>query len=296
MFLFTLILVLLMAINYQSNLIYGLTFWLGTLFVVTIHFTHANLSGLKVMAMGAQPSFAGKQADFVLRLSGEGRVRHCVRLSWVASELPVQREVSPEHLACEVNVLADRVAELSLPYPLVERGWCTPGRLRIETDYPLGLLRCWSFLTLDQRAMAWPQPAPSDRSSLMSVDDGEGASQRLYPSDDQDLAGFRDYRPGDRVAAVDWRSLARGQSLQVATFQQDVGDPLWLDWDALPAQDPEQKLSQLCTLALMAHSQQHVFGLRLPSKVVPPMSGQAHLEHVLNTLALFDQAPGAEPA
>ena len=198
MFLFTLILVLLMAINYQSNLIYGLTFWLGTLFVVTIHFTHANLSGLKVMAMGAQPSFAGKQADFVLRLSGEGRARHCVRVSWVASELPVQREMSPEDLACEVNVLADRVAELSLPYPLVERGWCTPGRLRIETDYPLGLLRCWSFLTLDQRAMAWPQPAPSDRSSLMSVDEGEGASQRLYPSDDQDLAGFRDYRPGDR--------------------------------------------------------------------------------------------------
>ena len=82
LFLLSLMFMLLMAINYQSNLIYGLTFWLGTLFVMTIHFTHANLSGLQVTAMGAKPCFAGKRAIFGVRLAGGTRARHSLRLAW----------------------------------------------------------------------------------------------------------------------------------------------------------------------------------------------------------------------
>ena len=63
------------AINYDNNLVFALTFLLASLFVVAIHHTHSNLSGLTIRAGHSQPVFAGDDACFSLALKGGGR--HC---------------------------------------------------------------------------------------------------------------------------------------------------------------------------------------------------------------------------
>ena len=55
---------LLTAINFQNNLAYGLTFLLATLFVIATLHTYANLSGLTIRALRAQPAFPGQQSEF----------------------------------------------------------------------------------------------------------------------------------------------------------------------------------------------------------------------------------------
>ena len=286
MFLLSLVLMLLMAINYQSNLIYALTFWLGTLFVVTIHFTHANLSGLKVSALRVDPCFAGEQAHFRLRLEAGRRARHVLRLSWqqgtkgkrVKSEQPIG--------VSGIDVHQGRDVDCSLAYPVTRRGWCEPDRLLIETEYPFGLLKCWSYLALNQRVMVWPRPLPSELPQDLAQE-REGEGPMTMKSQGLDLMGHRLYRAGDRIGQVDWRSLARHQPLQVSVYRDRAAEPLWLDWHHLPASDPEKRLSQLCMLALAAHAQECEFGLRLPGREVAIASGQSHLEEVLDALALY---------
>ena len=293
LFLLSLTLILLMAINYQSNLIYGLTFWLGTLFVVTIHFTHANLSGLSVTATGAEPCFSGKRAVFGIRLTGSGRARHSLNLQWQGRPPGEASDAASTLISDGIEVEADGFTQHSLSYPVTGRGWCAPGRIRVEAQYPFGLLRCWSYLSLDQRVMVWPQPIPSAplpmESNLYSHVGAPDAPQ----SEQLDLAGHRDYRDGDRASQIDWRTLAREQPLQVSVYQSDAADPLWLDWQMLSSTDPEQRLSQLCMLALSAHEQRRAFGLRLPDREVDIAAGQGHLEQVLNALALCDVGAGA---
>src|SRR5690554_2211857 len=56
-FVVALILMLLAAMNYQNSLAYGLTFLLGSVFLVTIVHTWRNLAGLVAKAGGSTPVF-----------------------------------------------------------------------------------------------------------------------------------------------------------------------------------------------------------------------------------------------
>lgn len=50
----TLVLMLLLSINYQNNMGYAVTFLLATLFVIAVLHTYANLSGLTIHAYRAR--------------------------------------------------------------------------------------------------------------------------------------------------------------------------------------------------------------------------------------------------
>lgn len=272
LFLLALMLMLLMAINYQSNLIYGLTFWLGTLFVVAIHVTHGNLSGLTVVAAGAEPCFLGEQAAFRLRLVSHHKLRRSVSLGWPGCDRLV-------------DISAGEVCTLSLGQQTTARGWHRPPRLTVETTYPLGLLRCWSYVLLDQPVLVWPQPMPAPPPPREG-DTAYGVAQSRLEAG-SDLEGYRLYRDGDRPSHIDWRGLARGQAVQVSTYREPMGNRVWLDWTALAGTSLELRLSQLCQQALDCHRAGDAFGLRLPDQTIPIGSGQAHLEAVLTTLALY---------
>jgi hypothetical protein len=56
------------SINFENNLSYALTFLLATLFIVATLHTYANLSGLTIRALRAQPAFPGQQSEFHVML------------------------------------------------------------------------------------------------------------------------------------------------------------------------------------------------------------------------------------
>src|SRR5690554_7061506 len=53
---------LITSINYQNNLLFGLTFWLFSLSLVAMILTFRNLAGLTVIAGKAQPCFVGEKS------------------------------------------------------------------------------------------------------------------------------------------------------------------------------------------------------------------------------------------
>lgn len=271
-----LLLLLLLAINYQNNLIFGLTFWLFSLLLICIFHTFANLSGLQLQAGGVQPVFAGNNAHFTLLMNGRGRARHALALAWADQELN------------RVWLDADGDCSIELPHLAERRGIFQPPRLRLESHYPLGLIRTWTWVSLDWRCLVYPQPewmgelppSPGD------TQDEHAAAQ---PWGD-DFAGFHAYRPGDPLRRANWKAYAKEQPLMIKEYSQSTETEIRLDWDLLEGLPVEKRLSGLCAWALDCERRQLPYALRLPGADIPLGRGEEHLNEVLKQLALYGEA------
>ncbi|MNE16912.1 hypothetical protein D3C80_1098720 [compost metagenome] len=273
-----LVLMLLTAINYQNSLAYGLAFLLLSLFLVAILHTYRNLGGLRLTSLGAVPVFVGEQVCFRVRLDGEGRERRAIGVGWTEEQLG------------HADVHADGAEELVLVLPAERRGWLRPGRLRVESRFPLGLLVAWSWLDLDMAALVYPRPLSADMPLVPGPADDEEEGVRPSGHGVDDYQGLRPYQPGDSRRRMHWKAYSRGQGLLVKDFTALSGRNLWLDFDVLGG-DVEGRLSQLCYWVLELSLRQQPFGLRLPGKQLPVASGDPHREACLRALALHGEAP-----
>jgi uncharacterized protein (DUF58 family) len=289
-----LLLMLVAGINYQNNTAYALTFLLANLFVVAVLHSYANLSGLTLTAVGAEDAFPGQRAAFRLRLRCNNRRGHfALRLGWAvpAEERRRRRFLrglfsTPEMLAeSSVDLEPGTQQECCLYLPVGGRGWYRPGRLRLESVYPLGLLRCWTWVDLDLRALVYPEPRAG---GAPRSDGDEGAEgDQVGGSGDDEFFGLRDYREGDSPRRVYWKGLARGQELQSKEFAAAVSDERWLDWQQFPGLGAEQRLSALCFWVLAFEEREQEYGLRIPGTELSPGCGERQRERALRALALY---------
>ncbi len=276
--LFGLLLILLLfgSMNYGNNPAFMLTFLLVGLGLMAILHTWRNLVSLQVASGRASPVFAGQEARFEVRLINrrEGE-RPAIQLQ-LPKSTPVIADVAGGSSA---SLMLNRLAERRGRQPL--------GRFTIATEYPLGLLRAWSYVELDLSCLVYPNPGPAmppsdlpDYTHSAQGDKGVGVD---------DFVGIRAYRPGDSPKHISWKALAREQGLRTKQFGGDRSDRLWLDWDALEGMDVESRLSRLCRGVLDACEQQQEFGLRLPGREIPPDRGASHRDECLAALALFGE-------
>lgn len=267
--------VLLMAsINYQLNLGYLFAFVLAGVAMGSVFATHANLGGVELTAVPpAAPVFAGRRAMLRLALHAERRPRWNLRLG--------VRGVTP----VAVDLAADAAHELELEWQAPQRGPQPWPLIGIETRYPFGFWRAWSWwrpggeLWVCPAPEADPPPLPADAPNQP----GRGAMR-----DDGDPDTLRDYRPGDPMRRVVW-TRARDDTLVVrAASPERAGDDVWLAWDRLPESlDTEARLARLCAWVLACAGSERRWGLRLPGVVVGPDTGQAHRDVCLRQLAAW---------
>lgn len=269
-----LLVMLVASINFENNLSYALTFLLATLFIVATLHTYANLSGLTIRAVRAQPAFPGQQTEFQIMLErGKKRDHYGLFLKWPSSSEALVNLVDHDDLKVQLHMAVDK------------RGWFHPGRLLLESTYPLGLLRCWTWIDLELYALVYPRPlASADLPGLATVTPDLAAA--MIPGND-DFYGFRTYRKGDSPRQVHWKALAKGQSLQTKHYTAYADRSVWLDWDLFPGLGVEQRLSHLCYWVLEFDSRREEYGLRLPGLVIDPGVGEKHREQVLKELALY---------
>ena len=289
-----LLVMLVAAINYQNNMSYALTFLLANLFVVAVLHSYANLAGLTITAVGADDTFARQRTAFRLRLLAGGKRGHfALQVGWpVAREQRRHRRFlrglfsAPDMQAVEeVDLEAGEQRELRLHLAVDGRGWFHPGRLRVESVYPLGLLRCWTWVDLDMHALVYPEPLAAGDAGGDAGDGEEGF--QITGSGDDEFAGIRDYRKGDSPRRVYWKALARGQGLQSKEYATAVSDTRWLDWAQFSNLAQERRLSALCHWVLDYHRRDLEFGLRIPGVELAPAKGDRQRDRALRALALF---------
>lgn len=269
-----LLLLLIAAINYQNSLIFALTFLLASTFSAAILQTFLNLAGLRVSGRDAAPDFAGRRLSYRVRLeSGSGRRYVAVRLGW------------PGGVDRTVHVPREGGLEVELLRPAERRGVDRPGRLRIETRHPTGLLRAWSWLDLEVEALVWPRPLDADPPPEDAEARRSGGPAQVRAVG-EDLWGLREYQAGDSPRRVAWKQYARRGKLVTKEFERPVGDGTVVDWDAVDG-DTELRLSRLCRQVLDLDRAGCAYRLRLPGRALGPDRGPGHREACLRALALF---------
>ncbi len=274
--LLVLLLMLVMAINYENNLIYALTFLLLGVFLSAMFHTYANLAGIEVRVLPSEPCFAGTEASFELEL-----LRHASR---PFEQLGLRLEQSEQ--VQMVDLLRERQA-LRLYCPARQRGWLSPGGVKLETIYPLGLFRAWSWLNLEMKNLVYPEPLETPLPSVLEDQSSQGHDRMSTRRGDDDFAGLERFQPGMSPRQVDWKSYARGRGLHAKHFAGHQDPDLWLDLDALGGEALERRLSRLTAWVQALSANDTRFGLRLGSFVLAPASGEAQRTRALSALALY---------
>lgn len=274
-FLLALAAILLGAINYENNMLFGISFVLLSLLVVSILHTYSNLSGLSVKCSGAQPTFAGEPAQFEIVLSRAGRRSYeGIRLRW------------PDSDVVTASLLEGTQNRVPLFLPSRRRGVLKTGRLLVETWYPVGLIRAWTWLDFDAQCLVYPKPVETN-SLVVANSEFNQDGKYLQQHGTDDFAGFKSYAPGDSLKQVAWKSAARGLPLMTKQFESQADQRIWVDWAQFDGQNTEQRLSQMCYLVLLAEQRRLEYGLRLPGYELQPDLGVVHKLKSLQALALF---------
>lgn len=261
------------AVNYNLSLGYGMLFWLASIMLVSALHANLNLAGLRIAMQLDRPTFAGDQIHVRL-LFEQPRPRWRPLL-----------QLSSGGQRCELE-LEQQQGHADLPLPTQARGWFQPGRITLETRFPLGLFRCWTYLDFEERGLVYPRPEEQAPPLQREADDPREGGRSTAGGDE--FSGLREWREGDAPRLIAWRQSARNERLLSRVFEQTRGERLWLDWAQLPATlNTEQRLQRLCRWVLDAEAQGMVYGLRLPSLEYAPDQGPAHRERCLAALALF---------
>lgn len=270
-----LILMLIGSINYNLSLGYVLTFLLAGLGIVSILHTFRNLVHLYVSAGRVSPVFAGDIAHFQIVFENRSPFdRYSLDASCGIArtrfDIPAQR-----HRTVELAIRTDKRGSLPLP------------RVTVDTRFPLGLMRTWSYVQPDMRALVYPRPDTAPL-SVPDADSDTGDAVSLNVGTD-DFAGLRPYQPSDSPRHVAWKASARSESLLTKFFAGRASSDLWFDWDRLPREmSVEARLSRLSRWVTLAEERGLRYGLRLPDATVPLGEGFPHRERCLRELALYD--------
>lgn len=277
-FLATLALLLVTSLNYALSLGFVVTFLLVGLAAVSLLHAFRNLAGIELRPLAAGEAFAGTPLPFTLGLDGGSLPRYVIHLQ------------AGEGTDVTVDITPDASLPATLELPTRRRGRRALGRVTVSSDFPLGLWRAWAYVHFPLQGVVFAAPEPSAPPLPVSAagiaDDGPRAR------DDAELAGLRNYQPGDPLQRVAWKAVARGAGWYSKEFDgAGGGGPVVLDWNALPAQlDGEQRIARLTAWVLAAEQAARPFRLVAPGVALAAGQGREHRRRALTALALLPES------
>jgi uncharacterized protein (DUF58 family) len=271
---FMLLFMALGGLNFNNNMALLLVFALGSIAQMTTLLSYRTLVGLKIDTIRCEPVFAGEHARFVIYVSNaEERER-----------LAIQAALSSQDSEDGIDLAGISTGSLSLNVETTNRGWQPLPSFRLETRYPLGMFRAWTWFFPRARCIVYPRPAtrtpPLPRS-------GAGSHGKATLGDGEQVHGLRAYREGDSLKRVAWRTSARHDQLFTREMETPQEDSCVLSWDLLQGLDTEARLAVLTAWVLQADHRQLTYSLKLPGLETDAGNDAVHRAACLEQLALY---------
>ena len=265
---------LLGSMNYNNNLSFVLTFVLAGLGFVSMHQCQRNIVGLELRYAGVEPVFAGQPAQFRIAITNHSKsARQGIRL-YTDSSLSEIQDLAPG----ESKIFALAVATEN-------RGRISLRRYGVRTLFPFELFRSWAWLHMGLSGLVYPHPA--DHAPPPPPTQTAHGHRQHDARGEEDFAGLRKFHDGDSPRHVAWKAYARSGQLLSKQFAGADTSSQWFDFDAVEADDLEQRLSILTSWIISADRTREDYGLRLPGGEYPPSHGESHRRRCLEALALF---------
>ena len=240
--------------------------------LVSLLLAYRNLTDLWLTKITAEPVFAGQQAEFRLWL--EDRDNRHRPLIQIALDKPRD--------CLDLAPLGAEALKVCIEAP--QRGLLALPDCRIETRYPMGWFRAWSWVRPNSTCLVYPRPSANPPPLPYG---GEGYSNPGSRGDGDELHSLREYRQGDPLNRIAWRTSARHDQLYAKVTVAPQGQAVSLDWHQLRGFDTESRVSILCSWVLTAERRQLHYTLRLPGAEIPAGLGDEQRGQCLRALALF---------
>lgn len=274
------ILLFLFGTNYQNNLVIGLSILLLSIFNTCIIYSYRNLAGMTLQSKSGPNVYAGESVIYPIALSAS-QVQHNVTLNYQGNPTQILDRLDTQ----EQTLLLSFANEL--------RGLVNPGRIKVESRYPLGLCRAWSNIDLDNSQIVFARPKPSMTTLRQDQTYATEASSQQGKTivGVEEFKSLKPYITGESLNQIAWKQLAQGRGMLTKEFEQPLSAPQWLILD--PAKpDIEQQLSELTWMVDRLSQKAHIFGLILPGKTIAPSAGNAHRIVCLTAIATYPQVSG----
>jgi len=260
------------GLNFNNNMALILVFLLGTIAQMTTLIAYRNLVGLKIASIFAEPVFCGEPVMFRVFVSNGGeRQRFAIQAGFSAAQ------------DCRGFKLHTSNA-LHLTRPSLTRGWQEMPDFKLETRFPLGLFKAWSWIRPQSRCLVYPAPA---RNAPPLPRIGRGDAGMAAKGEGDQIHGLRKYQLGDAMQRIAWRQSARHGELYSLEMETPQEESCELNWDSLSGVDVETRLSILTAWVLAADHKQLAFSMNIPGEKVAADSGSGQRTRCLELLALF---------
>jgi len=274
------LLLFVLAANFQNSLIYIVCFWLLAMLVLNILHTYHNLSGISIRVIRAEACFAGSHTTLELELSRpKQQFKYAITVGW------------PQQDNVRVDLIDNQTQRIRITHPTIRRGYFQIPQLKISTTYPTGLAVAWSYFTPDIQTIIYPTPKANHIPPL----DGNSGTDNDHgidiPRGSNDFGGIREYQHGDTPKHIHWGKYAQTGELYTKEFVYYQTDDCWLDWNTLTFPGIEARLSHLCSRVLEIDEQRQRYGLKLPNSTIEPGHGEAHKTRCLHALATYGVTP-----
>ena len=287
-----LLLILLGAINYSSSLGHVLCFLLGSLGLVAMLHTYRNLAKIELHHAFSEPVFCGEMINFTVLF--DNRSHHDSYQLAVASKQVLTPTLNPlrlfqgfKHHDLIAILKAQQTTAMSINLSSTRRGHQALGRIRITSQFPLGLYTTWSYFNTNASVLVYPKPA-GHLPLPIATDHGHQSNHHKHTGVD-DFSGFDIYRTGDPIHAIAWKAMARDDVMRTKRFTSSQGGNVMLSWqDVAQLDNTEARLSQLCRWILHAEAAGINYGLSLATTNITYGHGKQHRHRCLNALALYE--------
>ncbi|MFD0738650.1 DUF58 domain-containing protein [Lysobacter koreensis] len=263
------------ALNYNNNPALLLGLLLAGAGLASLVAAQLQLTGLRVVAIEAEPVAAGTPLQ--VRVHAHGVVKR------VRRGLQVDDDRASDAQAV-LNLDGDH-GEVQLAFATERRGWFDLPKLRVSTTRPLGLARAWAYVWSEAPLLVYPAPEP--HGPPLPSGSGDPVQARLHPSGD-DVHHLRAYRAGDARRAIAWKPSARRDTLLVREYEQPLGADVLLDWHAMDSLPYEARIARLARWIDEAERDDRRYRLVLPGHAdLGADHGPFHRHACLRALALM---------
>ena len=173
-----------------------------------------------------------------------------------------------------------------------QRGFYDIPLIKVDSIYPLGLIRAFSYFSIEEKVLVYPKPQSCEymlqkdlnRSSFDSSRQ-QVHSTRSHGNDE--ISGLKNYRPGDAVSLIDWKQLAKGKGLMVKDFSADESMDMYLTENSIKSRELEEQISMLTYAVIDLTRRDIQFGFRFREINIQPGNGFEHQQYILRRLALY---------
>ena len=256
------------GVRIQNNMLLLMAIALFVIFMFSLIWSATNLDRFAFGVVGRPQLVAGQAIQVTLLPKGRARLNDV----WIQAADGSDRKLP---------IRASETSQAMIGFAPEERGAQHLPPLMVETRFPFGVARAWTYISGGEVLVA-PRPDYAGCRSYFQIGHHTHAADLAgeYGAD-----GLDSWQPGTPLNRISWKHYAASDKLLQKTGDEGGANTLYFSYQHVAHLGHEAALSILCAAVLQAATLRQNFHLELPSLVfrdLPP----SQIDKALNALAL----------